>query len=69
VVDRCRTGGHGRLSGLTTYDEGMVAISLLLPETPPPLCRMVCDPHRHVFVTRCAGNEMRIECMIRDLPA
>lgn len=50
----------------STYDEGMVAISLLLPETPPALCRMVCDPHRHVFVTRCAGNEMRIECMIRE---
>jgi 3-(3-hydroxy-phenyl)propionate hydroxylase len=27
---------------------------------------MVCDPHRHVFVTRCAGNELRIECMIRE---
>jgi 3-(3-hydroxy-phenyl)propionate hydroxylase len=50
----------------STYDEGMLAISLLLPETPPPLCRMVCDPHRHIFVTRCAGNEMRIECMIRE---
>jgi 3-(3-hydroxy-phenyl)propionate hydroxylase len=50
----------------STYDEGMIAISLLLPETPPPLCRMVCDPYRHVFVTRCAGNEMRIECMIRE---
>ena len=50
----------------STYDEGMVAISLLLPETPPALCRMVCDPQRHVFVTRCAGNEMRIECMIRE---
>lgn len=49
-----------------TYDEGMVAISLLLPEPPPPLCRMVCDPYRHVFVTRCAGNEMRVECMIRE---
>ncbi|QRK12335.1 bifunctional 3-(3-hydroxy-phenyl)propionate/3-hydroxycinnamic acid hydroxylase [Archangium violaceum] len=48
-----------------TYDEGMLAISLLLPEPPPPLCRMVCDPHRHVFVARCAGNELRVECMIR----
>jgi 3-(3-hydroxy-phenyl)propionate hydroxylase len=49
----------------STYDEGMVAISLLLPEEPPVLCRMVCDPYRHVFVTRCAGNELRVECMIR----
>lgn len=48
-----------------TYDEGMVAISLLLPEPPPPVCRMVCDPYRHIFVTRCAGNELRVECMIR----
>ncbi|MGZ3457421.1 MAG: FAD-dependent monooxygenase, partial [Archangium sp.] len=59
-----------RLAGIdmvgSTYDEGMIAISLLLPEAPPPLCRMVCDPYRHVFVTRCAGNEMRIECMIRE---
>ncbi|HYO53863.1 bifunctional 3-(3-hydroxy-phenyl)propionate/3-hydroxycinnamic acid hydroxylase [Archangium sp.] len=59
-----------RLAGInmvgSTYDEGMIAISLLLPEAPPPLCRMVCDPYRHVFVARCAGNEMRIECMIRE---
>jgi 3-(3-hydroxy-phenyl)propionate hydroxylase len=59
-----------RLAGIdmvgSTYDEGMIAISLLLPETPPPLCRMVCDPYRHIFVTRCAGNEMRVECMIRE---
>jgi 3-(3-hydroxy-phenyl)propionate hydroxylase len=50
----------------STYDEGMIAISLRLPEPPPPLCRMVCDPYRHVFVARCADNEMRIECMIRE---
>ena len=49
-----------------TYDEGMVAISLLLSETPPTVCRMVCDPHRHIFVARCGGNEMRVEAMIRE---
>ncbi|MFY0583788.1 FAD-dependent monooxygenase [Cystobacter fuscus] len=59
-----------RLAGIdmvgSTYDEGMVAVSLLLPEEPPAVCRMVCDPHRHVFVTRCAGNELRVEYMIRE---
>jgi 3-(3-hydroxy-phenyl)propionate hydroxylase len=59
-----------RLSGIdmvgSTYAERMVAVSLLLPEEPPALCRMVCDPHRHVFVTRCAGNELRVEYMIRE---
>ncbi|MET0400930.1 MAG: bifunctional 3-(3-hydroxy-phenyl)propionate/3-hydroxycinnamic acid hydroxylase, partial [Cystobacter sp.] len=59
-----------RLAGIdmvgSTYDEGMVAVSLLLPEEPPAICRMVCDPHRHVFVTRCAGNELRVEYMIRE---
>jgi 3-(3-hydroxy-phenyl)propionate hydroxylase len=59
-----------RLAGIdmvgSTYDEGMVAVSLLLPEEPPAVCRMVCDPHRHLFVTRCAGNELRVEYMIRE---
>jgi 3-(3-hydroxy-phenyl)propionate hydroxylase len=59
-----------RLAGIdmvgSTYDEVMVAISLLLPETPPPTCRMVCDPYRHVFIARCAGNELRIDCMLRE---
>ncbi|WP_375770404.1 bifunctional 3-(3-hydroxy-phenyl)propionate/3-hydroxycinnamic acid hydroxylase [Archangium gephyra] len=59
-----------RLAGIemvgSTYDEQMLAISLLLPEPPPPLCRMVCDPHRHVFVARCSGNEMRVDCTIRQ---
>jgi len=50
----------------STYDEGMVAISLLLPHEPPAISRMVCDPYRHVFVARCAGNELRIEVMIRE---
>ncbi|PTL81529.1 bifunctional 3-(3-hydroxy-phenyl)propionate/3-hydroxycinnamic acid hydroxylase [Vitiosangium sp. GDMCC 1.1324] len=58
-----------RLAGIdmvgSTYDEQMLAISLLLPESPPPLCRMVCDPHRHVFVARCSGNEMRVDCTVR----
>jgi 3-(3-hydroxy-phenyl)propionate hydroxylase len=59
-----------RLAGIemvgATYDEKMLAIALLLPEPPPPLCRMVCDPHRHVFVARCSGNEMRVDCTIRQ---
>ncbi|MBM7119288.1 bifunctional 3-(3-hydroxy-phenyl)propionate/3-hydroxycinnamic acid hydroxylase [Archangium primigenium] len=50
----------------STYDEGMVAISLLLPHEPPAVSRMVCDPYRHVFVARCAGNELRVEVMIRE---
>ena len=59
-----------RLAGIemvgSTYDEQMLAISLLLPEPPPPICRMVCDPHRHIFVARCSGNEMRVDCTIRQ---
>ncbi|MCY1073972.1 bifunctional 3-(3-hydroxy-phenyl)propionate/3-hydroxycinnamic acid hydroxylase MhpA [Archangium lansingense] len=59
-----------RIAGIemvgSTYDEQMLAISLLLPEPPPPLCRMVCDPHRHIFVARCSGNEMRVDCTIRQ---
>ncbi|AKJ00110.1 3-(3-hydroxy-phenyl)propionate hydroxylase [Archangium gephyra] len=58
-----------RLAGIemvgSTYDEQMLAISLLLPEPPPPICRMVCDPHRHIFVARCSGNEMRVDATIR----
>ncbi|WP_063934784.1 bifunctional 3-(3-hydroxy-phenyl)propionate/3-hydroxycinnamic acid hydroxylase [Archangium violaceum] len=58
-----------RLAGIemvgSTYDEQMLAISLLLPEPPPPICRMVCDPHRHMFVARCSGNEMRVDATIR----
>jgi 3-(3-hydroxy-phenyl)propionate hydroxylase len=49
----------------STEEEGTLVISLLLHDTPRPLSRMICDPHRHVFVTRCAGNELRIECRIR----
>ncbi|MFE8605228.1 bifunctional 3-(3-hydroxy-phenyl)propionate/3-hydroxycinnamic acid hydroxylase MhpA [Archangium violaceum] len=59
-----------RLAGIemvgSTYDEQMLAISLLLPEPPPPICRMVCDPHRHIFVARCSGNEMRVDATIRQ---
>ncbi|MFL5351440.1 bifunctional 3-(3-hydroxy-phenyl)propionate/3-hydroxycinnamic acid hydroxylase [Archangium sp.] len=58
-----------RLAGIemvgATYDEKMLTIALLLPEPPPPICRMVCDPHRHVFVARCSGNELRVDCTIR----
>ncbi|HSP78757.1 MAG TPA: bifunctional 3-(3-hydroxy-phenyl)propionate/3-hydroxycinnamic acid hydroxylase [Myxococcaceae bacterium] len=49
----------------STYEEAWLAVSLVLPETPPTLTRFVCDAQRPMLVTRCAGNEMRIEAMLR----